>query len=402
MAEQGRSLIAYVGSYAGPTGPADAGIRIYAVDPDTGSMVPVSSTMPQMEAGFLCCSPDGNFLYGVDERKNDGRGPVGPEASVKAFAVGSDDGRLSLLNSQTAFGAFPTYVSVDPKRRWVVTASHGSFEHVERIVRTASGFQIEHLYDDSTLALYPVSENGELEPACDVWVFEGHGKDPSDSVQVGRHPQASPHAHSATFDPAGRFILVCEKSADKIYTFAIDERAAKFSRPRIYSVPPGSAPRHPVFHPSKPFVFVTNEMASTVSSYRYDSATGALAHIETVRTIFSEMAGNAPADCQIHPSGRLLLVNNRGVDNLASFEIDEVSGRLSFRDSYPLAESLHPGVAARSFAFDPSGRYVFAADRPANAILTLAVEVSTGRLSRVSTTPVPRPGFILVKQTNVR
>jgi 6-phosphogluconolactonase len=392
-------VVAYVGSYASPGAPAagEAGIRLFSVDPDSGSLSQLSASMPDMEAGYLCRSLDGRFLYGVDERKDDGRGPIGPAASVKAFRIDPSDGRLSLINSQRAFGPFPTYVAIDPSGKWVVTASHGSFEHVEHVIRTESGFEIEYLFDDSTLTLYPVSETGALEPACDLQIFEGHGVDPSSSKQVGGHPQASPHAHSATFDPAGRFIMVCEKSADKIYLYSILNEFRRFSEPHVYSVSPGSAPRHPAFHPTKPLVFVTNEMASTLSSYTYDSNKRHITHIDTTSTISSDYCGiNAPAEVRVHPSGRFVYVNNRGEDTVVCFVIDEESGKVSLRGSYPLSQSCHPGLAARSFAFDPTGTFMFVADRPGNKLLTLAVDAENGDLALASTTLVPQPAFVLI------
>ncbi len=401
MADDVPSLVAYVGSYAGagPEAPGEgAGIRTFAVHQGDGSLSPVDAIMPAMEAGYLCRPPGRRLLYAVDERKNDGRGPIGPEASVKAFTIDSDDGRLELINSQPAFGPYPTYVAVDPTGRWVVTASHGSFEHIERVVRTHAGFAIEHLFDDSTLALYPVNEAGALEPACDVRVFDGHGIDPSPSPQVGGHPQAGPHVHSAAFDPAGRFIMACEKSADKIYTFSIDSDARRLRDAHAYRVPHGWAPRHPAFHPTLPWVFVTNEMASTVSSYRYDAKRGSIAHLHTVSTTTSVDTGpeNAPADIQVHPNGRLVYVNNRGEDTIAGFRVSEGSGRLTLCASFPLAKSAHPGVGARSFAFDPVGRFLFVADRPANRLLTLAVDAITGELTFASATEVPQPGFVMI------
>ncbi len=53
--------------------------------------------------------PKTTILYSVDERKNDGRGPVEPAASVMAFSVNLESGHLSLLNEQIAPGPRPTF-----------------------------------------------------------------------------------------------------------------------------------------------------------------------------------------------------------------------------------------------------------------------------------------------------
>ena len=391
---------AYVGSYSEANGgesPAKAGIRVFALDSGSGSLSLLSATMPGMEAGYLCVSRDRRFLYAVDERKNDGRGPVGPAATVKAFAIDRQRGALTPINSQPAFGAFPTYVSMDPAGRWVVTASHGSFDHVERVIKTEHGFVIENVYDDSTVSLYPVAGDGALQPAADVQVLRGHGIDPCESKQAGGHPQASAHAHSAAFDPWGRFVIVCDKGADKIYSYPIDAASGRFGNPTVYSATAGSAPRHPAFHPTKPWVFVSNELASTVSCFAYNSADGSLLHVQTITATSPEYSGsNEPADIQVHPSGRFVFVNNRGEDSVVGFAVDQDTGKLRYLGCYRLAKSIHPGLAARSMQFDAAGRFMLVADRPANAVLTLAVNPDTGSLSLVATTSVPQPAFVLI------
>src|SRR6266568_2571680 len=50
--------------------------------------------------------------------------------------------------------------------------------------------------NDGTVSLFVVKPDGALEPACDVAVF--------DRTYAGA--KGSPHAHSANFDPSGRFV----------------------------------------------------------------------------------------------------------------------------------------------------------------------------------------------------
>lgn len=388
------NLFVFVGCYNSHDVPGSGGIKTLRVNSTTGKLSISNQTESQMEAGFICQSKCGRFIFAVDERKNDGRGPVGPQASVKSFHINSDDGALELINSQPAMGAFPTYVNVDGSNKWIVTASHGSFDHVQHIVKTDGGYDIVYLFDHSTICLYPINNNGFINPVSDVWTFDGHGKDPSDSPQVGRHPQASPHAHSATFDPTGSFFIVCDKSTDRIFSFSIDAERGKFNQPEIYNVALGSAPRHPIFHPTENLLFVTNEMASSVSSFRYDLQ-GKIELIETISTLDVHSEDNAPADVQVHPAGKIIVINNRGEDNLVSLSVDVETGRLKKRHTYKLAKSIHPGLAARSFAFSPNGEWIFVADRPANKILSLSFDTDNGEMSCVDEFELSQPAFVM-------
>jgi 6-phosphogluconolactonase len=392
------TFLVYVGCYGtelpSPAGES-GGVHVFQFDPQDASFASRGKYAPGLRAGYLCCSPDARRLYVVDERKNDGRGPVGPAASVGAYSIERPSGALKFLNAQPAFGAYPTYVDVDPTGSRLVTASHGSFDHVEHVVRTAAGFAIENSYDDSTVALYPLSANGELLPPCDIQVLSGHGIDPCDSPQAGGHAQASAHAHSATVDPSGRFVVVCDKGTDRILVYRLDPRAERLQLAYAHSCPPGTAPRLPAFHTVAPIVLVVNELASTLSSFAFDASRGSLALLDSTPTAPDYAGNNEPADVQIHPLGRLVYVNNRGRDDVAWFRLDLPSGRLSHSGSVAISRSEHPGLAARSMAFDPSGKFLLVADRPANRLLAYRVDPASGDLVPVGVpVPVPGPAFV--------
>jgi 6-phosphogluconolactonase len=362
-------FLVYVGCYGTePPSPAgeSGGIHVFQFDPRDASLASRGKYAPGLRAGYLCFSPGGRRLYVVDERKNDGRGPVGPAASVRAYSIDRASGALELLNAQPAFGAYPTYVDVDPTGSRLVTASHGSFDHVERVVRMATGFVIENLYDDSTVALYPLGTNGELLPPCDIQVLSGHGIDPCDSPQAGGHAQASAHAHSATIDPSGRFVVVCDKGTDRILVYRLDPRADSLQLAHAHSCPPGTAPRLPAFHPKEPIVMVVNELASTLSSFAFDASTGSLTLLDSTPTAPGHAGNNEPADVQIHPLGGYVYVNNRGRDDVAWFRLEL-----------------------------PSGKFLLVADRPANRLLAYTVDPASGDLAPVGVpVPVPGPAFV--------
>lgn len=92
------------------------------------------------------------------------------------------------------------------------------------------------------------------------------------------------------------------------------------------------------------------------------------------------------ADAQ-HP---LDVVGRRGEDSLAWFRVAD-DGRLTRLGHVRLAPSVHPGVAARSFAFDPSGSFLLVADRSADLVRAYAVD---GVLSPLAEAHVPQPAFV--------
>jgi 6-phosphogluconolactonase len=343
------------------------------------------------QAGYLAYAPSWGTLYTVDERKTDGRGPVQPAARVHAFAADQRDGSLTWLNLQLAPGPYPTFLSVDESKRIAVSANHGSFDHVERVVQTAGGeWTTEYVYD-STVIVYDVEADGRLGTIRDVRVLTGHGKDPNSSPQAGGHGQASAHAHCAVIDPSGRYLVVCDKATDQILVFRLGARLEIAS---TYELPEETGPRHVAFDPASGRAFVTFEFSSELASFDFDVTSGELRLLDQQSTVERTYAGpNEPAEVRVHPDGAFVYVNNRGEDSVAWFRIGS-GGELSRLGHVPLAKSIHPGLAARNFTFDPTGSFVLVADRPVDLIRSYAVNRQDGSLHPLAEASVPNPAFV--------
>lgn len=388
-------LVAYVGSYGGPDG-AGGGIDVFEVSSDGARLTALSRVDEPNEAGYLAYAPSWRRLYAVDERKTDGRGPVGPAASVHAFAVDQRDGRLSWLNSRLTPGPRPSFVSVDEAKRVLVTANHGDFDHVEHVVQTGDGgWAVEYLYDDSTVVLYEVKPDGRLGEIRDVQVLSGHGPDPNGSPQAGGHGQASAHAHCAVLDPSGGYVLVGDKGTDQILVFRLGARLELAS---AYQFPEQTGPRHIAFAPGSGHAFVTCEFSSELASMAFDASSAKLRLLDKAPTVERTYQGrNEPAEVRVHPGGALVYLNNRGEDSVAWFRAGR-DGELSRLGYVSISRSVHPGLAARSFAFDPSGTFVLVADRPADLVRSYAVETETGSLRPLTEVAVSNPAFIVLAE----
>ena len=387
-----KRLIAYIGSYENSPNPDGGGIYVLDVNSDGSHLELLSQVNEPKMAGYLAYSPALKTLYTVDERKTDGRGPVEPAASVHSFAVDQRDGSLTLLNSQLAPGPFPTFLSVHESERIVITANHGSFEHVERVVQAADGHWItEFAYDDSTVIMYEVETDGRLGKIRDVQILKGHGNDPNNSPQAGGHGQASAHAHCAVIDPSGRNVLVCDKATDQVLVYRLGRRLKLIAK---YQLTAETGPRHIAFSPVSNRAFITCEFSSEIASFAFDPNTGVLQLLDKQSTIAPTHTGlNEPAEVRVHPNGKFVYANNRGEDSVAWLRIND-DGSLSRLGSVPLARSIHPGLATRSFAFDSAGTFLLVADRPANLIRSYAVNPDDGSLNPLTELSIPNPAFV--------
>jgi 6-phosphogluconolactonase len=178
------------------------------------------------------------------------------------------------------------------------------------------------------------------------------------------------------FDPSNRFVVVCDKGADRIYTFHVDAGSRTLIDRKVFTTAPGTSPRHSAFHPRLPYVFIIHERESSIASYRYDGA-GNLELIHTVATIpsgYSER--NSPADIRVHPSGRFVYGSNRGHDSVAIFRLDETTGHL---DSVGIVPS--GGATPRGINLDPSGQFLYAANQGSDNVVVFAVSPVSGMLA---------------------
>lgn len=336
----------YVGTY---TSGERKGIYRLAFDDVSGATTLEGVAAETKNPSFLALHPTKPVLYACAEEE--------AGAGVAAYAVDDATGGLALLNHQPAGGS-ACHVSVSPDGRYVGVANYGA----------------------GSCAVYPVGEHGSLGPALATFQHEGNSVNPK--------RQTGPHAHSANFDPAGRFLIVPDLGMDKLLVYRFAATSVVPNDPPFASVEPGSGPRHFAFHPTKPWAYVVNEMGNTVTVFQWDAEKGMLAAIQTVGTLPEEFREESTAaHIEVHPSGKFLYVSNRGHDSIAAFAMDQVTGTLTAR-----GQTKTGGKTPRNFTQEPSGKYLLAANQNSNDLFVFAIDQETGALTPTGTSiAVPMP-----------
>eukprot|EP00729_Bicosta_minor_P025928 gene25928-15133_t len=78
--------------------------------------------------------------------------------------------------------------------------------------------------------------------------------------------------------PAGDACFIPELGCDAVFQYKYNSETGILTPNGTAAVKtPGAGPRHMVFHPTLPVVYVINEMHSTVSVYNYDAVSCTLA-----------------------------------------------------------------------------------------------------------------------------
>lgn len=349
----GRSLV-YVGAYTGPE--RAEGASVFRLDPETGALDHLQTVTGLNSPTFLALHPQRDFLYAVERQVSE---PGLETGAVTSFAVDPREGTLTRLNRQPSGGTSPCYVSVHPSGRFAFAANYAS-GHV---------------------ASYPVEADGRLGEPVSVVHHEGRGPNPQ--------RQDGPHAHSIVPDPGGRFVLACDLGIDRVLVYRLGADGALLANdPPAGIANPGSGPRHLAFHPSRRFVYVVNELDSTVTLYRYDGERGALENEQTVSGLPPDFRGQShAAQIIVHPSGGYVYASNRGHDSVAVFAVDDASGHLTPRGHTPTG-----GRTPRNFNVHPAGRLLLAGSQDDGRIVAFRIDPASGALSptgQVTETPAP-------------
>lgn len=336
---------AYVGTYT-QEGSESKGIYVYRFNAATGALKPIGLAAETINPSFLAIHPNRRFIYAVNEVSNYKDEKSG---AVSAFAIDRSTGKLTLLNQVASRGGDPCYITVDKTGKYVLVAN----------------------YAGGSVAAFPVLEDGRLGEASAVVQHTGHGTNPK--------RQEAPHAHSIDLSPDNRFAIVDDLGLDEtiIYPFDSAKGSLAANAGKIARADPGVGPRHFAMHPNGKFGYVINEMASTVSVFRYDSGAGELRPLQTISTLPKSFSGHdESAEIQIHPTGKFLYASNRGHDCIAVFAIDPQQGTLT-----PIDYISTKGASPRNFEIAPGGKLLFAANEKSDNLVVFRINLQTGRLT---------------------
>ncbi len=240
-----------------------------------------------------------------------------------------------------------------------------SFDRTGRFVFIAN-------YNGGSVVVFPILPDGRLGPRTAIDQHSGK------SVTPDRPPQ--PYAHSIIVDPSNHFVLDPDLGLDRIYIYKFDVQTGALAAndPAWFTDHPGSGPRHVIFSPDGRFVYVSHEIANVVGVYAWDGARGALTEVQSISTLPKEFKDpSAAAELVIHPNGRFLYVSNRGHNSITEFSVDVATGQLTFIGTTPTQ-----GKTPRHFTLDPTGQWLLASNQDSNSAILFRVNGATGGLTQ--------------------
>ena len=331
-------MLVYIGTY---TGGKSQGIYRARFDTTTGKLSDLQLAAATKNPTFLALDHVGKVLYAVGETDTFKDQPTG---AVSAYSIEPKTGNLALINEQPSRGTGPCHLRLDTSGKCLLVANYGS----------------------GSIAAIPVEAGGRLGAEA---AFVQHS-----GSSINSNRQAGPHAHFITPDPFNRFALTCDLGLDKVLVYKLDPAKPSLTLNGSAPVKPGAGPRHLAFLQG-PWVYIINEMGSSVTVFEWDAVMGALNEIQTVSSLPEGFQGhNTCAEIAVHPSGKFVYGSNRGHNSIAVFAVEK-DGKLKLVQHEPTQ-----GKNPRHFAIDPSGKWLLAENQNSDSIVGFSLDPSTGRL----------------------
>lgn len=381
-------LMAYVGTFSSPlkdTLPTQVdlppgngrGIHLFQVDRQSGQLSPSGFYEMGTSPSCLAVHSSNKFLYSANETDR-----VGPDkhGTVSAFAIDPVNGHLTPLGTVSSGGAGPTYVSLHPSERYLLVAN----------------------YFGGSVAVLPIQPDGNLKEATQIVEDRGEigptqaSNAPPSSFAFSGHDRT--HAHMIQSDPTGRYVLHVDLGLDRIFISKFDSLKGKLvpSEPAYVTLPPGDGPRHFHFHPNGRWLYSIQEEGSTIVLFDYDQNDGRLRSRQTISTLPENFEGsNFCSEVLVSSDGRYVYAGNRLLDSIAIFSVGD-DGQLT-----AIGQEWTRGNYPRSFSFDPTGRFLYCCNQRADNVTTFRVDQITGKIEFTGQfTGVGNPSHLVLVDLN--
>ena len=228
---------------------------------------------------------------------------------------------------------------------------------------------------------------------------------PNDAVGPRKDRQQKAFAHQTFYTPDGKLMGVCDLGCDRV-NFYEYKKSGGLEKPVVtLKADPGDGPRHAIFSNDGKFLFVVNELSSTVTSYAVAKGTPNLvgASFQDARGRLGEPSlpfkrigkwSMLPEGCTLKETetkaaaikltadGKILMASNRGHDSIAFFAVND-DGTLMLKNVSKLT-----GKFPRDFELMPGEKFMVVGHKMSNEIQVYAFNREKCELKAVGE-PIP-------------
>jgi len=353
------SFSGYIGTYTQGLIGRGKGIYAFNFSTKTGNVENIHLASECVNPSYLALSSSNKYLYAVNEISDfEGSG----SGAVSSFSIDERTGVLKFINQKISNGKDPCHIVLEKKLGKNLVVSN---------------------YTSGTLSVFPIMENGALGDAFQSIQLHGSGKD--------RLRQEVSHAHFFAFDKNTDGGFACDLGGDSVIFYSFNE---KLSLKSVFISDAGAGPRHGVFHSNGKYIYILNELNSTIDVLEY--AYEKLERKQSISTLPRDIfVSNTAAGIKISPCENFLYASNRGHNSISIYRI-LLNGSLEFIDvlsSY--------GETPRDFAFDPSGNFLLVCHQDSDNLVVFRIDKCSGLFERVNEYYIPSGVCIVFLRLNL-
>ncbi|MDF1518449.1 MAG: lactonase family protein [Lutibacter sp.] len=332
----------YVGTY---TDESSEGVYLYDFNLKTGELTNKKLAAETINPSFITFSSDKKLLFSVGETDNFEGGKSG---FVNAYSV-TKDGTLQLINKVNSNGAHPCHIQLNSDNSKVAVSN----------------------YTSGTISLHSIAKKGEISPATQV-------------IDHNNATQQS-HAHSAKF--FNNALFVADLGRDFLAQYV--ESGNNYLLKENYSTEPKAGPRHFEISKNAKFIYVINELNSTISVLKKKK--DSYIFVQNISTLDAGFDGKSfCADIHLSKDGQFLYGSNRGENSIAVFKINNRNGEIK-----KIQTISTNGDWPRNFTLSPNGNFLLAANQRSKNISVYRVNKKTGNLTFLHSVASPTPSCLL-------
>lgn len=337
----------FIGTYTETLGHVQGrgpGIIPCALNLETGGLRSTADPVPLRNPAYLWRTPCGSRLHATSE-VYDFEG--NRDGSLSTLRFDEMRGMLCLVQECGSSGCGPAWVVGDMSGKWLLVAN----------------------YIEGNVVVFSTTDEGETGVPVEMIRYAGCG--PVASRQDASHP------HAILISPDNLHAYVADLGTDQIHCYGFDVESGKLIplEQEVFQFPPGSGPRHLLFHPNGRYLIVVLELSSEISVLERDPSGGGLRCIGRWNTVPPDcLTPNHPSEIALSRDGFHLYVANRGHDSIAFFTVS--SGKLELVETVPCL-----GRIPRHIALSPDDRFLLVANQETDEVVSFLRDPQCGELS---------------------
>lgn len=324
-------------------------------------------------------------------------------------------GSLTKLGQVDAGGTSTCYITIDANQKHLIVTNYWNSTLCVIPIDPVTG-----AFEGDIKSSFDPKDGCKMKAAPKLNGGVNHSCNDEDTIQ---ERQKDPHSHALVLDPVqGCIAYVPDLGKDLIRELLFDAKSGEI-KCELSTIPSGidvgknaNGPRYIEFHPSLDIAYVVNELSSTIAVFSVNRMAvnnisktyhetklisnlprgqPTLSLIQSINTIPDAFPRemNTCGRVTVHPSGKFVIVSNRGHESIAIFKVNLKGSNKGQLKQVGFYHTF--GETPRHFQFDASGQFLIVANQDSNSIAVFSFNIGSGDIKFTGNKyRVPSPNFV--------